>query len=90
MYIFVYGCCGFVRNVYLVIVEGVYGGGMGRIFYDELQCIGLEFLLEQCMSDFFYDCIYIEDVGVVCDLGNYGNGDVNVFNWLKYFKIQIK
>lgn len=87
MYTSVYGCCGFVRNVHLATVEGVYGGGTGRIFYDELQCIGSESSLEQCTSDSFHDCTHTEDAGVVCDSGNHGNGDVNISKWFKYPKI---
>lgn len=83
----VYGCCGIVRNVHLATVEGVYGGGTGRIFYDELQCIGSESSLEQCTSDSFHDCTHTEDAGVVCDSGNHGHGGVNVSKWFKYPKI---
>nr|ACT53266.1 scavenger receptor cysteine-rich protein [Azumapecten farreri] len=54
-------------DVAVATVEGVFGNGTGKIFYDELQCTGLETSLENCRSDSFHDCFHSEDAGVICD-----------------------
>ncbi|XP_061177723.1 uncharacterized protein LOC133186505 [Saccostrea echinata] len=54
-------------NVHLATVEGVFGKGTGRIFFDELQCVGTETDLDQCRSNSFHDCFHSEDAGVICD-----------------------
>ncbi|XP_062609505.1 uncharacterized protein LOC134271297 [Saccostrea cucullata] len=54
-------------NVHQATVEGVFGKGTGRIFFDELQCVGTETDLDQCRSDSFHDCFHSEDAGVICD-----------------------
>ncbi|XP_060086246.1 deleted in malignant brain tumors 1 protein-like [Ylistrum balloti] len=54
-------------DVAVAAVEGVFGNGTGKIFYDELQCTGLETTLENCRADSFHDCFHSEDAGVICD-----------------------
>jgi len=53
------------------VAEGVFSPGHGKIFYDELSCIGTEQTIDDCQSSGFKDCFHSEDAGVICDSSRY-------------------
>ncbi|KAL2771502.1 CD5 antigen-like isoform 1 precursor [Daubentonia madagascariensis] len=49
-------------------VRKSYGRGVGRIWLDDVRCLGEEKSLEQCQHRFwgYHDCTHKEDVAVIC------------------------
>ena len=43
-----------------------YGQGTGAILYDNVQCSGSEYVLEQCTLSTIHNCGHYEDAGVSC------------------------
>ena len=45
-----------------------FGAGTGQIWLDELQCVGNEASIEQCLHSGFgvHNCFHSDDVGVKC------------------------
>ncbi|KAJ8322311.1 hypothetical protein KUTeg_000782 [Tegillarca granosa] len=55
------------QNLNIPAVEGVFGSGTGKIYYDSLSCNGQETSLADCGSSPTNDCYHSEDAGVICD-----------------------
>ncbi|ESO93998.1 hypothetical protein LOTGIDRAFT_104858 [Lottia gigantea] len=49
--------------------KAFYGRGSGKIWLDEMHCVGTEPLLGRCESPAFgsHDCNHGEDAGVICE-----------------------
>lgn len=55
-----------------------YGNGVGSIWFDDVICVGNEMLIVNCFYNEWgnYDCMYVEDVGVICVLIS---GNLSIF-----------
>ena len=54
----------------LVFRRAFFGGGLGSIFLDQVDCSGFESMLTQCPANpiGIHDCSHSEDAGVQCAL----------------------